>query len=100
MNSRKRSQLKRNPLIRFVRGIIRFFNNLFNPKKSTSRFTPSHQAASGENDRFDPLTSNGFITVGELFEQVKWQSPPAQELDLGVISDTSKNARTQDVSRN
>jgi hypothetical protein len=90
MKKRKYSQLKRNPFVRFIRWVLRFFKPLFKSNKGISRSSQDHS-------HFDPLTSitvtnnyneNNLLTVGELFEQVKWQFPQTTVTEPVLASST------------
>jgi hypothetical protein len=109
MKKRKYSKLKRHPFIRWILRVLRFFNGLFNPKKSVIRSSYSRQISTDEYEHqyVEPLTSlskldspakDRLITVGELLSQVKWQI--SDEIDREKISDLSKTSRTRDVSLN
>jgi hypothetical protein len=83
MSNRRYQQLRKNPLVQLIRRIYKFLNNLFQPRR---RNTVQPQSFSDEQSDLElfpvpeleiPETpkSNEFITIGELFEQVKWQVP-------------------------
>jgi ribosomal protein L9 len=116
MKSRKHTQLKRHPFVRFVRGIVRLFRVLIQPKQR------KHRAVRDENlerENLEKLAAHQqkleqieleqielerheraqLITVGELFGQVKWQFS-SETIDRANISVPSSNTRTHDVSRN
>jgi hypothetical protein len=119
MTSRKH-QSKRNPLVRFIRGVLRLFRVIFAPKKRQIGSLPYKQIdlPQVELDRRQPtsdlaqrqpklelsqpeldLRSAGqFITVGELFEQIKWQLP-SETVVRAEISEPS-TSQPYDVSRN
>ena len=119
MNSRKHHRSKRNPLVRFVRGIFRLLRVLFKPKQQHRKSLQDeqsdlrqaelarHQAElelrqaaelTRHNAELDRHERARLITVGELFEQIKWQMPSdsigSEKLDL------STSVQTHDVSRN
>ena len=107
MKKRKYSQFRRNPLVRLIRWIYKFFKSLSKPKKSISRSSHRREFDSDEHRRVEPLKSitkldtcakGGLITVGELLEQVNWHFP--QEIDRKTIVDLSPISRTHDVSKN
>jgi hypothetical protein len=85
MSNRRYQQLRKNPLVQLIRRIYKFLNNLFQPRRRLPN-TTHHQSFSDEQIDLDlfpvpeleipePPKSNEFITIGELFEQVKWQVP-------------------------
>jgi hypothetical protein len=109
MKKRKYSKLKRHPLVRWIRRVLRFFNGLFKPKKSFTSSSYSRQISTDEYEHqyVEPLTSvseldrqakDGLITVGELLAQIKWQI--SDEIDRDKSSDLSTSSRTRDVSLN
>jgi transposase len=105
MSSNKHRKLKRNPIVRFIRGVFRLFRVLFRPKQDvTGRLEAKAQAIALINAQhqaeLDELRAEQaqWITVGELFEQVKWQSAPAS-----IQKEVATNSRVDpayDVSRN
>ena len=132
MKSRKHHQLKRNPLVRFIRGVFRLLRVILKPKNRNLRSLQDNQSALPqlELDRQQPipeikqrnlepqqptleikqrnlepqleLNRDGqeqFITVGELFEQIKWQIP-AETVIQTNISGLSTKSQSYDVSRN
>ena len=117
MNSRKHRQLKRNPLVRFIRGVFRLLRVIFKPKNRNLRslqvqqkdlpqvelrqqvapeIQPEH--LSPKPLKLDRDQQEQFITVGELFEQIKWQIP-AETVIQTNISDL-KIPQSYDPSRN
>lgn len=122
MKSRKHTQLKRHPLVRFIRGIFRLFRVLIKPKQQKFRAvrderiddrqkleiatpqlkleSPQLEIATPQLEReapaldLDRSDADRLITVGALFAQIKWQFPSE------TISDPRMNSRTHDVSRN
>jgi hypothetical protein len=107
MKKRQVSQFKKNPLVRFIRWVLRFFDTLFKPKKGTFRSKNRRQYSSDGYSRFEPLTNitkldsvsnDRLITVGELLQQVKWQS--VKEIDREIISDPRKISLDRDVNLN
>jgi hypothetical protein len=114
MKSRKHQRLKRNPLVRFIRGVFRLFRVIFKPKHRNLRSLQDKQSdlSQVELDRRQPIPGieqrnleldfrqrGQFITVGELFEQIKWQMP-AETVDRANISGLSIKPQFDDVSRN
>jgi hypothetical protein len=99
MNSRKRHKLKRHPLVRFIRGIFRLLRVLFRPAKSNRRqdlmaVDSLEQLNSPAADSFD---RDQLITVGELLDRVKWQSP---QVNIQPNISSSNDARIRNNSRN
>ncbi len=111
MRSRKHSKLKRHPLVRFIRGIFRLFRVIFNQKRPLPRASEYRQNFTEDSlelePKLEPVRENpeliarhraNSITVGELFSQVKWQSPsakmPAESADPVTV------LQAYDVSRN
>ncbi len=101
MNGRKRSKLKKHPLIRLIRGILRLVRVLFSPKKPIVKSLA--RSASDKQTSFDLLpaelpqnttarqiardpiehsapeisTQDPLIeTIGEVLGRVRWQIPP------------------------
>lgn len=105
MKSRKHRKLKRNPLVRFIRGIFRLLRVLLRPTKSHRRqdqiaINSLEDLNSLEN--LNNIAAHSFdrdqlITVGELLDRVKWQSP---QINIQPKISISDDARTQDFSRN
>jgi hypothetical protein len=116
MKSRKHSKLKRNPVVRFIRGIFRLARVLFRPKQRN--LSAIHDEIRERDERQERLATElsrqqelarqlelerrereRSISVGELFDRVKWQVP-----ELTILqeqgSDRNKIARPHDVSRN
>ena len=135
MNSRKHRQLKRNPLVRFIRGILRLLRVIIKPKNRHLRSLQEQQSnlpqvelqqqvrpeikqrtLEPEQPQVRPeikqrtlepeqqLELNRdrqeqFITVGELFEQIKWQLPTETVIQTN-IPDLRENSQSYDPSRN
>jgi hypothetical protein len=57
MRNNKSNQLRKNPLVRFMRWVYRSFRDLFQPKKSTLRPKNYHQIPGGIQTNFDSLPS-------------------------------------------
>ncbi len=120
MKSQKRDRLKRNPLVRFIRGVFRLFRVIIKPKNRNLR-SLQYEQSDLNLDRVEsqrrsmPETQQSlelekqldldcdlqehFITVGELFEQIKWQIPAETTIQTN-ISDLSTKSQSYDVSRN
>lgn len=110
MKSRKHSKLKRNPLVRFIRGIFRLIRVLFRPKKQQQQSIHDDRQArlAAELARQEELARQlelehrereRLITVGALFDRVKWQVPEVTTIQEQVL-DLSAVGRPYDVSRN
>jgi hypothetical protein len=105
MSNRKHRKLKRHPLIRFVRSVVRLLRVLFRSKQDIAKLRQQRQAAIDQSsfDTSNQRATHSFdrdrlITVGELLGRVKWQaSPPTIPAE---ISDRSGIVQTHDVSRN
>ena len=97
--NRKHRKLKRNPLVRFIRGIFRLLRVLFRPTKSNRRqdLMVVDNLAELDNSAADSFDRDELITVGELLDRVKWQSP---QVNIQPNISSSNNTRTQDISRN
>ena len=99
MNSRKYHKLKRHPLVRFIRGIFRLLRVLFKPTKSSHR----HNLVSADRseDLNNPATHSfdrdRLMTVGELLDRVKWQSP---QVNIQPEISSSHHPQTSDAARN
>jgi hypothetical protein len=116
MKSHKHRQLKRNPIVRFIRGIFRLARVLFRPKQRNLRAL--HDERQELEERQERLAAElarqqelarqlelerrereRLITVGALFDRVKWQVP-----ELTILqeqgSDRMTVGRPHDVSRN
>ena len=116
MSSRKHQKLKRHPLIRFIRSILRLIRTVLRPKKRPSRSVRSVDLSTADEpillapDRRqgvskevelaiqpkDPLVE----TVGELFDRVQWQIPPVitQPISKVVVARTSPVSQVQHSS--
>ena len=116
MSSRKYHKLKRHPLIRLIRSILRLIRIVFRPKKRPSRSVRSVDLSTADEpillapDRRqcvskevelaiqpkDPLVE----TVGELFDRVQWQIPPVitQPISEIVVARTSTVSHVQHSS--
>ena len=116
MSSRKYHKLKRHPLIRLIRSILRLIRIVFRPKKRPSRSVRSVDLSTADEpillapDRRqgvskevelaiqpkDPLVE----TVGELFDRVQWQIPPVitQPISKVVVARTSPVSQVQHSS--
>jgi hypothetical protein len=114
MKGRKHSKLKRNPIVRFIRGIFRLLRVLFKPKPKNLRAIQderSEQIRAELARRQIELEQQQIelerrerererlITVGALFDRVKWQAPELTILQ-DQSSDRSTIVRPHDVSRN
>lgn len=97
--NRKHRKLKRHPLVRFIRGIFRLLRVLFRSTKSNRRqdLMAVDNLAELDNSAADSFDRDELITVGELLDRVKWQSP---QVNIQPNISSSNNTRTQDVSRN
>jgi hypothetical protein len=67
-------------------GLVRWVYRFFKPKRNTSNFS--------KVARRDDFPAKQLPTVGELFDQVKWQLPPANIPE--TILDVGKVARRDD----
>lgn len=118
MSSRKYHKLKRHPLIRLIRSILRLIRIVFRPKKRPSRSVRSVDRSTVDERIFfdpdrrqddskevatelaiqpkDPLVE----TVGELFDRVQWQIPPVitQPISEIVVARTSTVSHVQHSS--
>jgi Tfp pilus assembly protein PilO len=106
MNSNRHP--KKSALVRFFRGVLRLFKVLFAPKrkslKSETDYEQELRVAELERRQREAeareieARQEQLITVGELFDRVKWQVPSSatllKPLDLGMTT------RGRDVSRN
>ena len=97
--NRKHRKLKRHPLVRFIRGIFRLLRVLFRSTKSNRRqdLMAVDNLAELDNSAADSFDRDELITVGELLDRVKWQSP---QVNIQPNISSSNNTRTQDISRN
>ena len=123
MKSRKHHQLKRNPLVRFIRGIFRLLRVILKPKNRNLRSLqyerndlsqlearqpiPDLEQQSIELEQrnigleldLDRSQQEHPISVGELFEQIKWQIPTETTIQTNT-SDLSRKHQSYDASRN
>jgi hypothetical protein len=111
MKSRKHHQLKKNPLVRFIRGVLRLLRVLFKPQNRQLRAIEQEQrhlrrvelAQTIELERqhieLERQERARLITVGELFEQIKWQIPSDTTIQAH-ISEPGEVTQAYDVSRN
>ena len=120
MNRQTQHQLKRHPLIRFIRSIYRLLRVLFKPARSNARLNLrdrhriSNQPQIELTDRYlnvdelsdlsrivdkpKPELTDKYITVGQLFELVQWQLPIPT--DSRAISATKIETIPHDFSLN
>ena len=117
MSSRKHHQLKRHPLIRFIRSILRLIRSVFRPKKRPSRSVRSVDRSIADEplllaprrqDVRKEVATELLIqpkyplvgTVGELFDLVQWQIPPVitQPISKIVVARTSSVSHAQHSS--
>ncbi|MFM2304353.1 MAG: hypothetical protein RLZZ135_1763 [Cyanobacteriota bacterium] len=102
MNRQTQLQLKRHPLIRFIRSVYRLLRVLFKPTRSNARLNSIEWSSSSDRpqieltdrylnvgelsdlssivDKPKPELTDKYITVGQLFELVQWQLPAQTEL--------------------
>jgi hypothetical protein len=119
MKNRKHSKLKRTPIVRFIRGIFRLWRAIFRPKSRNIRAIPDDrseqtrlESAQRQSELaqqqielkrqqvdLDRQARERLITVGDLFDRVKWQVPEATILQEHR-PEASRIARPYDVSRN
>jgi hypothetical protein len=125
MKSHKRDRLKRNPLVRFIRGVFRLLRVILKPKNSKLRSLhyeqndlpqvgSQPQPILAVKEQYLELQRNlepeqeldldsdrpeQFISVGKLFEQIKWQIPTETTIQTNP-SDLSTKPQPYDVSRN
>jgi hypothetical protein len=99
MKSRKHRKLKRNPIVRFIRGVFRLFRVLFRPKRTIARLDLPRPEVIEERIEVSSFEQDRLVTVGELLERVKWQSPPPTTTQKEFTSN-SRISRPHDVSRN
>ena len=124
MSSRKYQKLKRHPLIRLIRAILRLIRTIFRPKKRPSRsvrsvdrstaderivLAPVRPSVSDEPIAVAPVIATELAiepqdlvveTVGELFDRVQWQissviTPPISKV---VVARTSPVSHVQHSS--
>jgi hypothetical protein len=93
MKNRRYSKLKRNPLVRFIRKVLKFLKTLFKPhKKGAFKFIRDRQFLN--NDRISRIATN---PVDESSERVKWQTTTATV--PGQISDNRRIVPIHNVPR-
>lgn len=108
MKTQQKRRIKRHPLIRFIRGVVRLFRVLFGPRKQRVIPPPSAiDRAEIERERMleqqRQELAERYITVGELLARVQWQAEPESELATATTSTavaTQLAPPTFDVSRN
>jgi hypothetical protein len=117
MNKQQQRKLKKHPLIRLMRGIVRLIRVIFRPARSNARLSPTelaqierieleraqielaqikHNQILAEESR---ELAERYLTVGELFDRVQWQFSPPKDLGTDV-STTKIKSLTHDVSLN
>ena len=123
MKSRKHQKLKRNPFVRFIRGVFRLLRVLFRSKQQNLRSSdrsieaipPSNRLPAdfdgsdrssaisgdlvGEATQPNNLTAPHLMTIGDLLESVKWQVPAVTTLQSNIV-DESATTLIADYSRN
>ncbi len=106
MSNRKHQKLKRHPLVRFVRSVVKLLRVLFRSKRDVAKLRQQRQAAIDQNDfetsnhqAIHSFDRDRLITVGELLSRVKWQASPPTTIPA-EISDRNRIVQTHDVSRN
>jgi hypothetical protein len=105
MRSNKYSKSKRNPFLRFIRGIFRLFKVIFRSNRKNLKSAEDYQnelrmaELERRNREIEERSREQLITVGELFERVKWQASQSN-IVLEQPLDTSMADRIQDVSLN
>jgi hypothetical protein len=118
MKSRKHNQLKRNPLVRFIRGVFRLLRVILKPKNRNLRSLQYERSDLPQEEpqqqptldvkqhRVEPQQldsdldrQDNPITVGELFEQIKWQISTETTIQANT-SYLNKKPQSYDVSRN
>jgi hypothetical protein len=102
MKRQKKRQLKRHPLMRFMRSVYRLLRILFKPTRSNARLNSIEWSLSSDRSQIEltdrylnvgelsdlsitidkpkPELTDRDITVGQLFELVQWQLPAPTEL--------------------
>jgi hypothetical protein len=110
MKKRRYSKIKKNLLVRFIRWIYKLLDTFFKRKKSTFRSTyrgklstekSNHLERSvilDSDDHPDNRPDNRSISVGELFDRVKWKFPEATNIQDKPLS--SRIPQPHDISRN
>jgi hypothetical protein len=98
-------QPKKSALVRFFRGILRLFKVLVKPKRKNLKSEEDYQQELrvAELERrqreVEARQREQLITVGELFDRVKWQVPSSTTL-LEKPLDLEMAARGRDDSLN
>jgi hypothetical protein len=107
MKSRRHNRLKKNPLVRFIRGVLRLLRVLFQPQNRQLRQIEQEQrhlrrveleqelVLDRQNLELERQERVRLITVGELLEQIKWQSPSETTIQASDLVTPA-----YDVSRN
>jgi hypothetical protein len=110
---------KRSPFVRFIRGVLRLFNVLFRPKQKNLKSAEDyqHELRTAELDRRQRQAQEQrsvmeehlhsvieeqqeqLVTVGEMFNRVKWQDSPSTVLATQPV-EIGMNTRIGDVSLN
>jgi hypothetical protein len=120
MNSNRQNKSRKSPFFRFLRGIVRLFKVVFGAKRKNLKSPEDYQqelrlAELGRRERESEEQSRQqltiaseqasekaaeqFITVGELFERVKWQGDRAMISQLTTI-DPVQSTRIQSAALN
>jgi hypothetical protein len=105
MTKRRQSELKSNPVVRFVRWVRKLFRSLFKTQRSSRRAFQEEMESdrNGSRQQFGLIGLENFpqgrsITVGELFDRVQWQlTEPA---GLETASTTKIKSTNSDPSWN
>ncbi len=116
MNSNRQNQSRKHPFVRFLRGIVRLFKVVFGAKRKNLKSPEDYQqelrlAELGRRERESEEQSRQqliiaeeqareqFITVGEVFERVKWQVDRATIIKQTTI-DSTQTTRVHEASLN
>jgi hypothetical protein len=116
MNSNRQNKPRKSPFVRFLRGIVRLFKVVFGAKRKHLKSPEDYQqelrlAELGRREReaeeqsrqqltiASERAGEQFITVGELFERVKWQGDRAMISQLTTI-DPVQSTRIQSAALN
>jgi hypothetical protein len=109
MNSNRQNKPRKSPFVRFLRGIVRLFKVVFGAKRKHLKSPEDYQqelrlAELGRREReseqkLSEQAAEQFLTVGELFERVKWQGDRATISQLTTI-DPIQSTRIQEAALN
>jgi hypothetical protein len=96
-------RLRKNPLVRLLRKVYKFFRSIFSSRTATVR---SHHSQSFR-DRLDAGDSNitaatqidRMPTVGEILDRVNWQFAPSATSEKNIDLNLNTEVKTANINR-